>query len=65
MYKPLLKGGKAVPHIEVKLKAMFLIPIIKACLHMGKGLTWSFFCKLVGGSQSTYGVRQKTIHECP
>ena len=28
MYRPVEKGGKAAPEIEVKLKAMFLTPIL-------------------------------------
>lgn len=46
MYRPVGKGGKAVPEIEVKLKAMFLSPILKACLSTGKGPTWNYFAKL-------------------
>lgn len=45
MYKPLDKGGRTVPEIEAKLKAMFITPILKACLNTGKGPMWTYFAK--------------------
>ena len=30
MYKPLLKGGKAVPELGAKLDSLFLTPILNA-----------------------------------
>lgn len=43
MFRPLEKGGKGVPDMEGKLKAMFVTPIINACLKPQLGPSWAFF----------------------
>lgn len=41
MYRPLEKEGKGVPDIESKLNAMFVTPIVKACLKPEGGPSWA------------------------
>ena len=45
MYKPLEKGGKAVPKVEVKLNALFLTPILNAVLKSSNDSLWNSFAK--------------------
>ena len=45
MYRPLDKGGKAVPDLAIKLEALFLTPIVNSVLNVNTTCLWSFFAK--------------------
>ena len=45
MYRPLDKGGKAVPDLGIKLDALFLTPIIDSILNVNNTVLRSFFAK--------------------
>ena len=50
MYKPLEKGGKAVPELGAKLNALFLSPILNAVLNEKSVSLWMYFAKFWVGS---------------
>lgn len=45
MYRPVEKGGRAFPGITIKLKAMFVSPIISTYLNTFKESPWSYIAK--------------------
>lgn len=45
MYKPVGKGGRAVPEVESKCNAMFITPIFKACFSDPKDKLWPYFTR--------------------
>lgn len=59
MYRPVENGGRAVPEIEGKLKAMFLTPILRACLSNDEGPVWWHFAKFWVGHKvlTSWGKR--------
>jgi exonuclease III len=66
LYKPINKGGLAVPELGTKLESMFVTPIVKACLSEDQGVLWHCFAKLWIGQQvaNAWGMRlsQNTPH---
>uniref|UniRef100_A0A3Q3ARB5 Reverse transcriptase domain-containing protein n=1 Tax=Kryptolebias marmoratus TaxID=37003 RepID=A0A3Q3ARB5_KRYMA len=44
MYRPVAKGGRALPEIKSKFDAMFLTPILRACLGLAPEPLWAPEC---------------------
>uniref|UniRef100_A0A3P9NBN4 Reverse transcriptase domain-containing protein n=1 Tax=Poecilia reticulata TaxID=8081 RepID=A0A3P9NBN4_POERE len=63
MYRPLSEGGRNVPNIQIKFKAMFLTPILRVCLNVCPEPIWAPYVKFwLGGRVLKTWKKRVTLH---